>query len=124
MSNLTGLDRYFNDRFVGLLPRRKYTESFRKDVVKQHHLGIAGSAFREWRGVSDSTMGRWYRDLIYLKNQEFEGRPYPVYLGIDEHFFSMKLGFSNSLIDLCGNFVGIKFSIFYLENRPQRSSLF
>lgn len=62
-----GCHRYFNERFTGLMPRRKYSELFRKEIVNEHHKGISGATLGAWRGVSAATILRWYEDLIERK---------------------------------------------------------
>jgi len=95
--------RYFNQRFNGILPRRKYSESFRKEIVNEHHQGIPQSSLANWKQVGHATIERWYQDFICRKNKEFLSYQCSEYLGIDEHSFSKKKPFVTTLCDLSGN---------------------
>ena len=45
-------------------------------------------------------MERWYRDFVGYRVKELQGRHSPKVLGIDEHFFTRKLGYATTLCDL------------------------
>jgi len=92
--------RYFNQRFPGILPRRRYTESFRREIVNQHDKGIPQSILGKWRQLGAATIERWYHDLLDRKDREIRFQVCPEYLGIDEHSFTKKKGFVTTLCDL------------------------
>lgn len=96
-------ERYFNERFPGVRSRRRYSEAFRKDIVNQHAKGISQSELSRWRRCGAATIERWYHELMVLKTKEYESYRYPRYLGIDEHFFSRRQGYSTTLCDLGRN---------------------
>lgn len=92
--------RYFNERFAGILPRRRSTETFRIEVFERHHGGVSQSALSQTHGLSPATVERWYQDFVAARVKELRARPAPRVLGIDEHFFTRKKGFATTLCDL------------------------
>ena len=92
--------RYFNTRYRSILPRRKYTESFRKELVNMHCKGISQSELGNWLKVGSASIERWYHDFQAHKSGEWAYQNLPKYLGIDEHRFSKKVGFATTLCDL------------------------
>ena len=95
-----GCGRYFNQRFPGIGPWRRSTEPFRRQVVRHHHDGIAQHTLATREGMGSATVERWYQDLSEVKLRERQNSACPRILGIDEHFFSRKLGFATTLCDL------------------------
>ena len=91
--------RYFNQRFRGILPMKRSTEQFRREVAKKHHDGITQKTLSRRLKLSCSTVEKWYQELIYLENQKFT-RKCPRILGIDEHFFTKKKGYATTFADL------------------------
>lgn len=94
--------KYFNQRFQGILPRKRATEQFRREVAKRHHDGVTQKTLSERLRVSCSTIEKWYQELIYLENQKFT-KKCPRVLGIDEHFFTKKKGYATTFADLSSN---------------------
>lgn len=92
--------RYFNERFSGILPRKRSTESFRIEIFERHQGGVSQRALSETHEISPATIERWYHDFIALRVKELRARPAPRVLGIDEHFFTRKKGFATTLCDL------------------------
>ena len=95
-----GCKRYFMARVPGVLPRKQSTEQFRKDVFNLHQGGLTLSRLSITHQVSCSTVERWYHDYIGYRVKELSGRPCPIVLGIDEHFFTKKQGYATTLVDL------------------------
>jgi len=95
--------KYFNQRYEGILPRRKYTEAFRREIVNQHQKGIAQSNLGKWRNIGAATIERWYQEYIKRKSNETDYLQCSKYIGIDEHFFSKKKGFVTTLCNLSSN---------------------
>lgn len=91
--------KYFNQRFRGILPRKRSTEQFRREVAKRHHDGVTQKTLSQRVRVSCSTIEKWYQELIYLENQKFT-KKCPRVLGIDEHFFTKKKGYATTFADL------------------------
>jgi transposase len=92
--------RYFNLRIPGVLPRRRATENFRLEVYEKHHGGVSQRLISKTHAIGEATVERWYRDLTGYRVKELQGRPSPRVLGIDEHFFTRKLGYATTLCDL------------------------
>jgi transposase len=92
--------RYFNQRFPGILPRRRYSEAFRRQVCLWHRDGICQSTLAENEDIGEATVERWYQQYLALKMAERKSEPCPTLLGIDEHFFSRKDGYATTFCDL------------------------
>lgn len=92
--------RYFNERFPGILPYRRSTEAFRKEVFFKHHDGICQKTLAARLGIGQATIERWYQSLLELKLTRSQNAPCPRVLGIDEHFFTRKQGYATTLCDL------------------------
>jgi transposase len=95
--------RYFHQRFPGILPYRRHTEAFRRQVVFQHQQGISQKALAEREQIGSATIERWYHELLERKIRERQDAPCPQELGIDEHFFSRRKGYATTLCDLGGH---------------------
>ena len=92
--------RYFNDRFPGILPYKRSTESFRKEVFEKHYDGICQRTLSQRLFVGQATVERIYQDHLALKISRMKNNPCPRVLGIDEHFFTRKDGYATTLCDL------------------------
>ena len=92
--------KYFNERFPGILPYRRSTEAFRKEVFFKHHDGICQKTLASRLGIGQATIERWYQSLLELKVSRGQNSPCPRVLGIDEHFFTRKQGYATTLCDL------------------------
>jgi transposase len=92
--------RYFRVQIPGILPRKRSTELFRREVFHLHHGGLPQSRLSQSHAISGSTVERWYQDFVAYRVKELEGRECPQVLGIDEHFFSRKNGYATTLVDL------------------------
>jgi len=91
---------YFVLRVPGILPKKRSTEKFRKEIFHLHHGGLTQTHLQRTHLVSASTVERWYHDFVAYRVKELEGRSCPIILGIDEHFFSRKDGFATTFADL------------------------
>lgn len=92
--------RYFRARVPGLLPYRRSTEMFRREIFADHRDGISQLQLHRTRKIGSATVERWFHDQLELKEKMFSNRPCPTVLGIDEHFFSKKEGFVTTFCDL------------------------
>ncbi len=92
--------RYAMAPMPGVLPKRRATEQFRKEVFHLHQGGLTQKTLAETHAISGSTVERWYQNFVAYRVKELSGRSCPVVLGIDEHFFSRKQGFATTLVDL------------------------
>jgi transposase len=95
-----GCRKYFNTRFAGVLPYRRATESFRKEVFDRHHEGAAQSRLSAMLGIGAATIERWYQDFLKRFLSETMDVPCPKVMGLDEHFFSRKKGYATTVADL------------------------
>ena len=92
--------RYFRTRMPGILPYRRNTEMFRKEICRLHRDGISQEQLRRSRRIGTATVERWFHEHLELKERMFSGRECPEVLGIDEHFFSKKDGCVTTFCDL------------------------
>ncbi len=92
--------RYFNSRFPGILPYRRTTEAFRKEVFYKHHDGISQKTLSDRLSIGHATVERYFQDFLKLKLSRAQNDPSPRVLGIDEHFFSKKDGYATTLCNL------------------------
>jgi transposase len=92
--------RYFRARVPGLLPYRRSTEMFRREVFEDHRDGISQQQLRKTRRIGSATVERWFHEHLELKERQFSSQRCPVVLGIDEHFFSRKEGYVTTFCDL------------------------
>lgn len=91
---------YFNSRFPGILPYKRTTEAFRKEVYEKHHDGISQKTLSDRLGIADATVERWFQSFLKLKLSRKEYNPCPRVLGIDEHFFTKKDGYATTFCDV------------------------
>ena len=92
--------RYFHQRFPGVLPYRRSTEGFRREVFEQHREGICQSRLAQRNGIGSATVERWFHDYLQRKVAELKAAVCPRQLGIDEQFFSRKHGYATTFCDL------------------------
>jgi len=92
--------RTFWQRFPGILPRRRATEPFRRQVFVAHYDGINRSRLGERMRIGSATVERWFQDYLRREVAERRGAACPRILGIDEHFFSRKAGYATTFCDL------------------------
>jgi transposase len=92
--------RSFWQRFPGILPRLRATESFRRSVCQKHFDGISRSRLAERERLSSATIERWFFWYLTLLSGERISRECPQILGIDEHFFTRKHGYATTFCDL------------------------
>lgn len=96
-------NRYFNQRFDGILPYKRATEPFRKEIVTSHNDGLCQKTISKNKRLSCSTVERWYQEFMHLANQKIKNAQCPKIIGIDEHFFSKKKGYATTIADLTKN---------------------
>ena len=92
--------KYFHQRFPGVLPYKRSTEAFRKEVFEKHHFGICQTNLAKKLNLGTATIERWYHELLSKKMNELNDYPCPKVIGIDEHFFTRKRGYATTLCDL------------------------
>lgn len=95
-----GCRHHFTLRLPGILPKKRSTEQFRQEVFHLHQGGLTQVHLSKTHDISCSTVERWYQDFVAYRVKELSGRSCPTVLGIDEHFFTRKLGFATTFVDL------------------------
>ena len=75
--------RYFRARMPGILPYRRSTEQFRREVCLDHRDGISQAQLRRNCRIGTATVERWFHDHLELQERKFSGRECPEELGID-----------------------------------------
>jgi transposase len=92
--------RYFRQRFPGLLPYRRATEALRKEVYTLHREGVSQVDLGRRYRMSGSTVERWFHECYERDDRELRQRDCPQVLGIDEHSFSSRQGYATTFCDL------------------------
>jgi transposase len=92
--------RSFWQRFPGILPRLRATEPFRRSVCQKHYDGISRSRLAKRERISSATVERWFGNYLRLRAAERASPVCPQILGIDEHFFTRRLGYATTFCDL------------------------
>ena len=88
------------DRFPGVLPRLRASEPFRRSVCQKHYDGISRSRLGQRERLSGATVERWFGDYLRRLAAERASPVCPPILGIDEHFFTRRLGYATTFCDL------------------------
>lgn len=110
-------NRYFNQRFSGILPCQRSTEKLKRQVYELHSKGVSQKDLACDFKQGASTIERHFHRYYERYHQELIDRRCPRVLGIDEHFFSRKQGYATTLCDLQ------KHKIFDVVPGRSRSSL-
>jgi transposase len=92
--------RSFWQRFPGILPRIRATEPFRRSVCQRHFDGISRSRLAKRERISSATVERWFGNYLRLLAAERASPVCPQVLGIDEHFFTRRVGYATTFCDL------------------------
>lgn len=92
--------RNFWQRFPGIQPRVRATEPFRRSVCQKHYDGISRSRLAKRERISSATVERWFGHHLRLLAAERASPVCPRVPGIDEHFFTRKLGYATTFCDL------------------------
>jgi transposase len=95
-----GCQRSFWQRFPGIRPRARATEPFRRSVCQKHYDGISRSRLAKRECISSATVERWFGSHLKLLAAERASPVCPQILGIDEHFFTRRLGYATTFCDL------------------------
>jgi transposase len=92
--------RYFNQRFPGILPWKRSSEAFRRQLFRDHHEGICRKTLAERESIATATVERIYHEHLRLEAAKMSAEPCPQILGIDEQFFTRRMGFATTFCDL------------------------
>lgn len=93
-------ERSFWQRFPGIQPRMRSSEPFRRSVCQKHFDGISRSRLAQRERISGATVERWFGDFLRRVAAERTSPLCPQILGIDEHFFTRRLGYATTFCDL------------------------
>ena len=92
--------RYFRERFPGILPCQRSSEAFQKMIFRDHLDGINRSRLGRREGIGAATVERYFQHGLKRQFGEWHGSRCPPVLGIDEHFFTRRSGYATTLCDL------------------------
>ena len=92
--------RYFRQCFVGILAWQRSTQSFQEFIYTQHLDGINRSRLGRREGIGAATVERYFERHLARQFAEWHPPECPVFLGIDEHFFSRRQGYATTFCDL------------------------
>ena len=92
--------RSFWQRFPGILRRLRATEPFRRSVCQKHLDGISRSRLGRREQISSATVERWFGEYLRRVAAERASPVCPQVLGIDEHFFTRRVGYATTFCDL------------------------
>ena len=93
-------EKYFNQRFDGILPHARSSQKAKEQIYHLHNHGVCQKDIATDFACGESTVERYYHELYDRENKKILKRMCPTVLGIDEHRFSKKLGFSTTFCDL------------------------
>jgi len=92
--------RHFRQRLPGILPGQHASEPFRQAVFRQHLDGISRRRVSQREAIGAATVERYFRHGLQRQFSQRHSPQCPRLLGIDEHFFTRRLGFATTLCDL------------------------
>lgn len=95
-------NKSFVETLPGIKPRARVTEAFKAQVFEDHQAGHSQKHLSKTNRIGESTVGRWAKDFLLKKLKEVSRARIkcPESLGIDEHYFTRKKGFSTTFTDL------------------------
>lgn len=88
------------ERFAGILPYQRATESLRREVFRDHWDGISRSRLAARQGIGSATVERWFQHGLRRLAAERSSAACPRVLGIDEHFFTRRKGYATTFCNL------------------------
>lgn len=87
--------KYFVERVPGVFPKRRSTQRFRKTIAQACATMNDLATVSKFYGVSSGFAQQVYYEQIEVKLRErIQQRKWPEVIGIDEHFFRRKNGFT------------------------------
>ena len=95
-----GCGRYFNQRFPGIKKYQRATEKCREEIFYWHSKGVSQKDLARDIRAGKSTVERWYHSIYAEEHKTITQPHWPRVLGIDEHSFSKKQGFSTTFCNL------------------------
>jgi len=92
--------RQFRQRFPGIQPWQRASEAFQRLIFELHLDGINRSRLGRRRGLAPATVERYFERGLAGQFKEWHSGHCPPVLGIDEHFFTRRLGYATTFCDL------------------------
>ena len=84
----------FTEPVAGIMPRRRTTQRYRKELQQRCTKYANLSKVRNDMNCSSGLVDEVYYEQIEVKLQERKGVHWPKRIGIDEHFFSRRKGYT------------------------------
>ncbi len=84
----------FTEPVAGIFPRRRTTQRFRRSVRDKCLNFVNLSRVRKDVNCSSGLVYQLHYEQAEIKLRELKGSPWPKRIGIDEHFFSRRNGFT------------------------------
>jgi transposase len=95
-----GCLRQFRQRFPGILPWQRSSESFQQAIFHWHLDGVNRSRLGRREGIAPATVERYFERGLERQFGHWHPPVCPPVLGIDEHFFTRKKGYATTFCDL------------------------
>lgn len=92
--------RSFRQRFPGILPWQRASEALQRMIFHWHLDGVNRSRLGHREGIGAATVERYFQRGLQRQFGQWHPPRCPVVLGIDEHFFTRRLGYATTLCDL------------------------
>ncbi|HSL05471.1 MAG TPA: ISL3 family transposase [Nitrospiraceae bacterium] len=92
--------RSFRQQLPGIQPSQRASESFQEMVFQQHLDGINRSCLGRRKGIAAATVQRYFLRRLQRQARQDHSPECPRVLGIDEHFFTRKMGYATTFCDL------------------------
>ncbi len=92
--------KQFRQRFPGILRWQRASESFQQAIFRWHLDGVNRSRLGRREGISPATVERYFERGLERQFRHWHPPVCPPVLGIDEHFFTRKLGYATTFCDL------------------------
>jgi len=93
-------DVSFVQRLPGILPGKRSTEPWRRQLFEHHHDGVCAKTLAEREKVGQATVGRVYAEFTERKAKERLSLDCPFVLGVDEHTLHRGQRFATTFCDL------------------------
>ena len=95
-----GCGRQFRQRFPGIQPWQRSSEAFQRLIFELHLDGINRSRLGARRHLAPATVERYFERGLARQFKEWHPGRCPPVLGLDEHFFTRRLGYATTICDL------------------------
>ncbi len=95
-----GCGRYFNTRLPGVKLWSRTTELLKSNIFRSYNKGYTCKDIAVENNIGTASVERYYHQMMKHEASHWKDRPCPRMLGIDEHRFTRKQGFSTTFCDL------------------------